>query len=115
MLDFVFAIILRHPGESMTTLFNNLLWPLVDISAVVGLVTGVSIIAGGILMQSADHLRRRMGYRLTLLMAIVGFVNTIGGLVFGFILALVGFFLGRTDFMESQMANITPVSSPLPS
>jgi hypothetical protein len=59
-----------------------------------GLFTGIPIIIGGLLVNSASGTRRKIGGALAIVMGLVGLINTFAGLAVGFVLTLVGAILG---------------------
>ncbi len=79
----------------------------------IGLVCGVLIIVGAIMMNSSSKSRVRLAAVIVLVFTLVGAIFTVGGLVIGFILALIGSILGLTWKPSSQMSpSPMPVASP---
>jgi zinc-ribbon domain len=64
------------------------------LGTIAGLVTGTLIIIGGMMLTSDNPKSRRRGGFLAAIAALVGSVNTLGGLFLGFILAMTGSFIG---------------------
>ena len=62
----------------------------------IGLISGILMIVGAAMINSSNKSRVRMGSILVLVFALVGALFTFGGLVIGFIMALVGSILGLT-------------------
>jgi hypothetical protein len=62
----------------------------------IGLISGIIMIVGAAMMNSSEKSRVRTGSILVLIFALVGAIFTFGGLVVGFILALIGSILGLT-------------------
>ncbi len=79
-------------GQSMTTEANTALATYLGI----GLFTGILIIIGGLLVNSPSGTRRKIGGALAIIMALIGIINTMAGLVVGFVLTLVGAIVGLT-------------------
>jgi len=75
------------PGASSSTALEVLAF---------GAVCGVVIIAGGALINSSSAGRRKGGGVLALLALLIGAIPDLGGLLIGFILALVGAVMGLT-------------------
>jgi zinc-ribbon domain len=61
-----------------------------------GIVAGILIIVGGIMFRSTMPSRRKMGGILAVVMILLGGLATLGGLVVGFFLAVIGAYLGLT-------------------
>ncbi len=77
----------------------------------IGVVSGIVMVLGAAMMNSADKSRVKTGSILVLVFAIVGAIFTVGGFFIGFILALIGSILGLT-WKPSQAP--TPPPSPPP-
>jgi len=77
-----------------------------------GVFAGVLIIVGGVLFTSEDPARRKIGGILAIIMILIGGLATLGGLLIGFILAVIGVYLGLTYKSNSQMViGLGPVGS----
>jgi hypothetical protein len=73
---------------SMTTISDGII--------IVGFVTGLLIIFGGVLINSNIPGRRKAGGILAIVMILLGSLTTGGGLLVGFILGGIGAYLGLT-------------------
>ena len=62
----------------------------------VGLISGIVMIVGAAMLYSPETGRVRTGSVLVLIFTIVGALFTFGGIIVGFILALIGSILGLT-------------------
>ncbi len=79
----------------------------------IGLVCGILIVVGAVMMNSSSRSRVRLAAVIVLVFTLVGAIFTVGGLVIGFILALIGSILGLTWNPSSQMApSPMPTASP---
>jgi hypothetical protein len=85
LAGFLFGVARASQSGTVTFLFLML-----------GLVAGLSIIAGGSYLISDKANRRRGGAILVTVMMIIGLVPTLGGLGIGFFLTLIGSILGLT-------------------
>ena len=74
----------------------------------IGLICGIVIIIGAVMMNSSNRFRVRAASIVVLVFTIIGAIFTLGGLVVGFILALIGSILGLTWKPTASM-----VSAPL--
>jgi hypothetical protein len=72
---------------------------------VIGVIVGLVMVFGGVLFNSESATRRKAGGILVVLMIIIGGIPTLGGLLIGFILAVIGAYLGIT--YKSNMRGIT--------
>jgi hypothetical protein len=61
-----------------------------------GLITGIIIIIGSVMINSNSSKLRKVGGIIAIIMALLGIVNTLGGLLIGFILTMVGSIYGIT-------------------
>jgi hypothetical protein len=84
-----------------------------DVLLVIGVVTGLLIIFGGVLINSDIPGRRKAGGILVIVMILVGGLTTLGGLLIGFILAAIGAYLGLTykSNARGMVIGLGPVGS----
>jgi len=76
-----------------------------------GLVTGLLIVFGGYLINSESAGRRKAGGILVVVMLIVGGLTTLGGLLIGFILAVIGAYMGLTYKSPGVVVGLGPMGS----
>ena len=98
-------------GTFTDTIFEQVFW-IVELSLVVGVVTGTIIIVGGVLMNSNNPKRRRLGGIFAIVGMLAGAVNTVGGILIGLILTIVGSIVGLR-YKDHQVK--TPSYTPIPS
>jgi hypothetical protein len=84
-----------------------------DVLLVIGVVTGLLIVFGGVLINSERPGRRKAGGILVIVMIVVGGLTTLGGLLIGFILAAIGAYLGLTykSNARAMVIGLGPVGS----
>ncbi len=78
----------------------------------IGLVCGIVIIIGAVMMNSSNRSRVRVASVIVLVFTIIGAIFTLGGLVIGFILALIGSILGLTWKPTASMVSAPPQTQP---
>ena len=98
-------------GTFTDTIFEQVFW-IVELSIIVGVVTGTIIIVGGVFMNSKNPKRRRVGGIFAIIGMLAGAVNTVGGILIGIILTIVGSIVGLR-YKEHQVT--IPSSTPVPS
>lgn len=77
-----------------------------------GLITGALIIFGGWLINSESPGRRKAGAIVAIVMALLGGLTTLGGLVIGFVLACIGVYLALTYKSSGRMViGLGPMAS----
>ncbi|MGD0396931.1 MAG: zinc ribbon domain-containing protein [Nitrososphaerales archaeon] len=77
---------------------------------ILGIFTGALIITGGALLNSDSPGRRKSGGILSIAMMVIGAVFTLGGLLIGFILVLIGSVIGLTYKGEPDVVvGVTPM------
>jgi len=78
----------------------------------VGLITGIFIIISSLLINSNTSAYRKIGGVLAIIMALIGIIDTVGGLLIGFVMVLAGSIFGLTyhEIKPSQMT--VPLSVP---
>jgi zinc-ribbon domain len=82
---------------------------LTDVILAIGLVSGILIIFGGVLINSESSGRRKAGGIIVIVMALVGGLTTLGGLLVGFVLAGIGAYLGLTYKSRGMVIGLGPV------
>ena len=82
--------------------------------AAFGIISGALIMVGGFLLNSDSKSRRRWGGVLALVMMVLGAIPTVGGLVIGFILTLVGAVLGLSNKSEPPATSYAHPATPQP-
>ena len=98
-------------GILTDTVFEQVFW-ILELSIIVGVATGALIIIGGVLMHSNNPKRRRLGGIFAIIGMLAGAVNTLGGVLFGITLTIVGSIVGLM-YKEPQPA--TPTLPPVQS
>jgi hypothetical protein len=88
-------------GILTDTVFEQVFW-ILELSIIVGVVTG-AIIIGGVLMHSNNPRRRRLGGVFAIVGMVAGAVNTLGGVLFGIILTILGSIVWLT-YKEPQVS-----------
>ena len=97
---------------SLTGLGSGSVGTIADVLLVIGLITGGLIIFGGILINSESSGRRKAGGILAAVMILLGSLTTLGGLLIGFILTVIGGYLGLTYKSNSRMViGLGPIGS----
>ncbi len=77
--------------------------------AVIGIITGLVIVFGGVLFASPDPGKRKLGGILAIVMMLIGGLFTLGGLVIGFILTAIGAYMGLTSKGGRMMVGVGPL------
>src|SRR5437879_13504469 len=88
-LIMIYETFLRY-GISASALDNQDFFWILELSIVIGVITGSMIIVGGVMMNSKLAERRRLGLRIAVIGTVAGLVNTLGGAVLGALLSLIG-------------------------
>lgn len=86
------------------------LWTAVTPIIITGFVTGLLIIIGGVLVNSENRRNRVIGGVLGIVMALLGAVNTLGGLIVGILLSIIGSAAGLTYKHPTKMPPLDSTS-----
>ncbi|RFA94878.1 hypothetical protein CGL51_09040 [Pyrobaculum aerophilum] len=84
-------------------------WAAITPVIATGLVTGLLIVLGGVLVNSESRKNRVIGSILGIVMALLGAINTFGGLIIGIVLAFIGSVAGLT-YKQSMRASLSAPS-----
>ena len=115
-LIMIYETFLRY-GISASALDNQDFFWILELSIVIGVITGSMIIVGGVMMNSNLAERRRLGLRIAVIGTVAGLVNTLGGAVLGALLSLIGCILGTTykeprPMGSAAIPSLSPASPP---